>query len=541
LKDMALERQVYRCFEDIVGAENISEEPVVLDSYAHHTNAFTLIGRGWWMPRFEAVLLPGNTEEVQAIVRACNRWKIKFKAHSTGNGAFMCPLSEGCVGLDLRRMNRIIEINEKGMYAVIEPSVIGAQLQAELMKRGFATGMIGPGGYTSAFPIASAEGGGHVSTAWGHQHRNLLGLEWVLPDGEILRTGSLGQSGWFGSEGPGPSLRGLACGGACTFGGVGVFTMAATKLYHWPGPPALPVAGVSPSYYLKPQPWFGAWYFNTPSYEKAAEAAHKLGRSEIAIVLERIMAWQLAHNGGRDMSEALRDYQEMQAQEQGKGRVGGFLVIIGADTEREFQYKEKTLRQIIKDVDGELLPFIEENQDYKARLLSRWLRVSDCDRFDVRAGGLGVQGFVLSEDSSDSAMNVAKVSTEVKKEYIKAGLMWDDGADVGHGHFCEQTRACATENLGHVTQTEKGWSIAGDYGQRGVEMRADPENKMCGAPCAPRIGWMAGEKPGEKAPSFLKKPFYNQALWRHELSWVRQIREAIDPNDVAESTLFAGE
>ena len=70
---MALERKVYRCFEDIVGPDNISEEPAVLDSYAHHEDAYSQTGGGWWMPRFEAVLLPRDTKEVQAIVRLYNR------------------------------------------------------------------------------------------------------------------------------------------------------------------------------------------------------------------------------------------------------------------------------------------------------------------------------------------------------------------------------------------------------------------------------------------------------------------------------------
>jgi len=54
-------------------------------------------------------------------------------------------ISPGIILLDLRRMNRIIEINEKNMYAVVEPYVISAQLQAELMKRGFHFNVKGAG------------------------------------------------------------------------------------------------------------------------------------------------------------------------------------------------------------------------------------------------------------------------------------------------------------------------------------------------------------------------------------------------------------
>ena len=69
-------RELYKALEDVVGPENITETPVILNSYAQR-------GR----PRFEAVTLPRTTEEVQAIVRLCNRFGVQFKASSSGWGA----------------------------------------------------------------------------------------------------------------------------------------------------------------------------------------------------------------------------------------------------------------------------------------------------------------------------------------------------------------------------------------------------------------------------------------------------------------------
>jgi len=156
---MALERDTYKALEDIVGTDNISEEPAVLDTYSLH--CFTKAIKGTGDPfglRPEAIVLPGSTEEVQAIVKACNKHKIKFKALSTGWGPMNAPGSEGTVQLDLRRMNRILEINEKAMYAVVEPYVIGAQLQAELMKRGLNCNITGAGSNTSAIPLTGLMG-----------------------------------------------------------------------------------------------------------------------------------------------------------------------------------------------------------------------------------------------------------------------------------------------------------------------------------------------------------------------------------------------
>jgi len=80
---MALDSKVYRALEDVVGPENISQEPAILDSYAFQMGTKTIATR-LWMPRPEVVLLPGSVEEVQAIVKMCNRYQVKFKAFSTG-------------------------------------------------------------------------------------------------------------------------------------------------------------------------------------------------------------------------------------------------------------------------------------------------------------------------------------------------------------------------------------------------------------------------------------------------------------------------
>lgn len=211
---MALSRDSYRALEDVVGSENISEEPATLDAYAYQFGA-ELIVRSNFMTRPEAVIMPGSTEEVQAIVKTCNRFKVKYKALSTGWFFKAAPYVPGVVQLDMRRMNRILDIDEKNMFAIIEPYVIAGQLQAEAMKVGLNCNMIGAG--ASCSPLAQSclgfPGHGPPSIYMGHASEVLLGMEWVMPTGDILRTGTLGSGmGWFCGEGPGPSLRAIARG-----------------------------------------------------------------------------------------------------------------------------------------------------------------------------------------------------------------------------------------------------------------------------------------------------------------------------------------
>ena len=137
---------------------------------------------------FAAIILPKNTAEVQAIVRLCNKHKLTFRPVCTGWTGQFPP---GIIYLDLRRMNRIIEINEKNMYAVVEPYVITAQLQAELLKRGLHLNVKGAGANCSAM----LRGHGHLDQTTSGDDRNHLAIEWVTPEGDLVQFGIPGIFG----------------------------------------------------------------------------------------------------------------------------------------------------------------------------------------------------------------------------------------------------------------------------------------------------------------------------------------------------------
>jgi glycolate oxidase len=216
--------------EGAVGADNVSTDPGVLDGYAFQSFG-NISDNVPWIHRPVAVVLPSTVEEVQAVIKACGRHNLQFKAFSTGWGAHGGPGSDGVVQIDLRRMNRILDIDEKNMMAVVEPYVICAQVQAEALKRGLNLHIIGAGCGTS--PLASCtsmDGTGWTGLSTGYNSRNVLGVEWVLPDGEVLRLGSPGNGlGWFCGDGPGPSLRGIMRGLFGARSALGVFTKCAIK------------------------------------------------------------------------------------------------------------------------------------------------------------------------------------------------------------------------------------------------------------------------------------------------------------------------
>ena len=337
---MALSKDIYSAFEDVTGPEYICNDPAIMPSY-HGT-------------KFAAVILPKNTKEVQAIVKLCNKHKLQFRAVCTGwTGMFQ----EGIVYLDLRRMNRIIEINEKNMYAVVEPYVISAQLQAELMKKGLHFNLKGAGTNCSAM----LRGHGHLDQTTSGDDRNHLAIEWVTPEGEIVRSGSLGSTDeWFSGDGPGPSLRSILTSAVPPGVTPGVFTKAARE--------ALSLArtretsrsrGIAELLLSEIPPNFMARYYSFPSIEKMWQAELKIGESEIAFELMGFNVAMVACNITTCNEEEEEVFKRLSKEVQGPG----FFVIIAGNSAADFEYKKRVLQQIVREADGKSSEVRRGSQD----------------------------------------------------------------------------------------------------------------------------------------------------------------------------------
>jgi len=176
----ALRRSVVQGLEQAVGAKWVATDPLILDTYAWQYVAEFATGTNY-VARPLAVVLPGSAEEVSEVVKLCNRLGCQYKALSTGFGVWAGPI-----------------IDAKNMYAVVEPYVTGNELQTEAMKAGLNTHIIGAGGQTSILASATAMmGQGLDGITLGFSDRNLLGVEWVMPDGEIAQLGSFEASGEY--------------------------------------------------------------------------------------------------------------------------------------------------------------------------------------------------------------------------------------------------------------------------------------------------------------------------------------------------------
>jgi glycolate oxidase len=511
-------RNAYRTLEGIVGPDHISEEPAVLDSYAFQWGAEISTGTPF-LPRSGAIVLPGSTEEVQAVVKTCNTHNVRYKAVSNGWGFYSAlGLDEDAIQVDMRRLNRIIEINEKSMYAVVEPYVTCALLQAEVMKKGFTVHMIGAGCNTSAMPITAHQGTGSsgVSTSCGD--RNTLAVEWVAPDGELLKFGSLGAgAGWFCGDGPGPSLRGLIHGPQGVMGGLGIYTKAAVKLYPYFGPPEPELEGVSPSYKFKKMPEnFEIHHPVFPDWDTLIEAAVKMGESEIAMMVFRLPLPMLAEaltGTGAEAEVLLR-----QMQEESDGRPG-FLVVIAGATAAEFNYRKRVLAQILSETDAALLSHIEE-PGVKREVLWSETRFSGGVREGFRATGR-FHGLI-----GDSAM--FQTSTRFMLDCMglkrhlqaKGNVRADDGFDCVIGMVFENGHTGHAEQLVMTHPTGEGWRDLMEFSDQCEDLG------ICRGYTAPVTVW--GDRGHDK---------WGPHLGNYHL-WLRQIKKAFDPNGVSEPAMY---
>ncbi|MBW2090698.1 MAG: FAD-binding oxidoreductase [Deltaproteobacteria bacterium] len=216
--------KIYKELEEIVGAQYVSNHPEELFIYSRDM--------GTMLPsRPDLVVMPGSTEEVQKVVLLANREGIPIVP--MGGGLVLSGLTrplKGGIVLDLKRMNRILEVNETSRYAVVEAGTSQGMLQAYLKKHH-------PGlkhSIPDAPPIATLggnvliHGSGHLSLAAGFHSEMCNGLEAVLPTGEVVRVGSCSTSPYWFSRAPLPDLTGLFVGWAGT---TGVVTRLAIKLY----------------------------------------------------------------------------------------------------------------------------------------------------------------------------------------------------------------------------------------------------------------------------------------------------------------------
>jgi glycolate oxidase len=216
----ASEPEVLARLRETVGAENVLVDEERVEPYAGDAL------KEKFPP--EAVVLPQTAEEVSAILRLANERRFPVTARGGGVGytGGAVPVEGGIVvGTD--RMNRIREVSVENLYAVTEPGVTTYALQQAVEELGLFYPP-DPASYKSSYIGGNiAENAGGIRSAkYGVTKHYVLGLEVVLPTGEVVRTGGLTSKNVVGFD-----LTGLICGSE---GLLGIITEATLRLLPLP-------------------------------------------------------------------------------------------------------------------------------------------------------------------------------------------------------------------------------------------------------------------------------------------------------------------
>ncbi|HKJ73949.1 MAG TPA: FAD-dependent oxidoreductase, partial [Alphaproteobacteria bacterium] len=178
-------------FQAAVGKEWVFTEDDDVDLYRDAYSPFWHEDGKEIVP--SAAVAPDSAEEVQAVVRIANEYKIPIYPVSTGRNlgyGGSAPVLSGSVVLDLKRMNRVIEVNERNAYALVEPGVSYFDLYHYIQDKGYKLWIDCPDpGWGSPIGNALDHGAGFTVTPYRDHFDAHCGMEVVLANGEIVRTG----------------------------------------------------------------------------------------------------------------------------------------------------------------------------------------------------------------------------------------------------------------------------------------------------------------------------------------------------------------
>ena len=216
---------LYDALSQIIETDRVSVDDAVL--WAQSESRYPVPPR-----KREAVVLPTTVEEVVEIVKFANKEKIPIFTVGAGDADYggPVPVSKDGILMDFSQMNKIWEINETEMYALIEPGVTIGQLQKELAKHDLLVAIPSAPHTTSILGnYVPQQGIGCWAARHGGNEKYVRGVQVVLPNGDVVRTGSAAflHKIWHHRNNLGADLTGLflgshGCLGIVTKGAIGV-------------------------------------------------------------------------------------------------------------------------------------------------------------------------------------------------------------------------------------------------------------------------------------------------------------------------------
>ena len=224
-----MDEQIRIALKKIFRDEQFSEDVAALIIYSRDLNPigtiFTQQGRLMTMP--DAVVWPEDIEQIRDLVRIANEYKIPLIPYGSGSG--VCgganPVGRGII-VDMKKMARIRRLDAYSLAIEVESGFIGELFERELNSKGYTLGHFPSSIWCSTVGgWLAARSAGQLSARYGKIEDMVLGIEAVMPDGEVLKTKVTPRSA------TGPDFKQLLVGSEGT---LGIITAATLRINQYP-------------------------------------------------------------------------------------------------------------------------------------------------------------------------------------------------------------------------------------------------------------------------------------------------------------------
>jgi alkyldihydroxyacetonephosphate synthase len=213
---------------DAVGPDNVLSSEA--DRLAYAVDIMWIpqmwVDRGLRPATPDFVVLPGTVEEAAGVVKIASRYRLPVIpcGGQSGSQGGTLPVYGG-ITVDIKRLNRIVEISEKSYTVTAQGGINGQHLEWALNRRGLSLAHYPASQHTATLAgYLAARGSGVLSTKYGKAEEMVLSLQVVLPNGEVIRTLPTPR------HASGPELTGLFIGSEGTLGIITEATMRVDPL-----------------------------------------------------------------------------------------------------------------------------------------------------------------------------------------------------------------------------------------------------------------------------------------------------------------------
>ena len=396
-------------FRETLGADSVLTES---DQLAPYTKIMMAGADEDYIP--SAALMPTSTEQVQEIARICNEFTIPIWTISTGKNlgyGSAAPGETGQVILDMKRMNRILDVDPEVCTALIEPGVTYQQLYDYIQEKGYRLMLDPPAPSAIAGPVGNTLDRGVGYTPYGDHFMFQCGMEVVLADGEKIRTGMGGienSSSWQVFKwGYGPYIDGLF-----TQSNYGIVTKMG--LWLMPEPPA-----------YRP---FIIQYPDTEDLEEIVEILRPLRISQVipnAVVIVHTLWDAGTHVERKDFFDGSgsisREAIERIKEHEGIGEWNVYAALYGTPEQVETNWK--IVEQAFSQSDKAKLMYGEEAEqrgggfEYRSALMKGEMNLQEFGLYNWRGGGGSMWFAPVSQAKGSETLDQTRLAMKILDKY----------------------------------------------------------------------------------------------------------------------------